>query len=136
MVCRKCGFGYMIDDSHHDIRVFKCWVCGERIYPHYPKRSGALACSRCGSAMEEENALNLCKDCARLLNSGAHHLKGRTYGESVCACGIRFTKKSPTQQFHSTECKEWFLTLQAEQEEEITVRFHDEEESGSEFIPQ
>ncbi len=80
MICQKCGFGYMVDDSHHDLRVFKCWVCAERIYRDYPKRSGALACSRCGSAMEEKNALKLCKDCARFANLQTHHLRGRTYG--------------------------------------------------------
>lgn len=105
MICQKCGFGHMVDDSHHDIRVFKCWVCGDRIYPDHPKRFGALVCSRCDSDMDEENALSLCKECVRLLNIHTDHLKGRSYGETVCACGTKFMRKSPTQLFHSKECR-------------------------------
>ena len=122
MICQKCGFGYMVDDSHHDIRVFKCWLCGDRIYPDYPKRSGALICSRCGSDMDEENALNLCTDCVSLLNVHAHHLKGRTYGESVCACGTRFTRSSPTQLFHSKACRKRVLKAQTGQKRVAPAR--------------
>jgi len=115
MICQKCGFGHMVDDSHHGIRVFKCWVCGDRIYPDHPKRSGALVCSRCGSDMDEKNELGLCKDCVSLLDIHADRLKGRNYGETICACGMRFTRKSPTQLFHSKECRNRVMTAQAEQ---------------------
>jgi DNA-directed RNA polymerase subunit M/transcription elongation factor TFIIS len=122
MICHKCGFGHMVDDSRHDIRVLKCWVCGERIYPDHPKRSGALVCSRCGSDMDEKNALSLCKNCLSLLNI---HLKGRSYGETVCACGTRFTRKSPTQLFHSKECRDRGMTALAEQKRDTKILFHD-----------
>lgn len=105
MICQKCGAGYMVDDSNHGIRVFKCWVCGDRIYPDHPKRSGALVCSRCGSDVDEENALSLCKDCLSLLGIRAGRMKGRTYGETVCVCGMAFMRKSPTQLFHSNRCR-------------------------------
>jgi hypothetical protein len=115
MICHKCGFGHMVDDSHHEIGVFKCWACGDRIYPDHPKRSGALICSRCGSDMDEKNALSLCKNCLSLLNIHADRLKGRNYGETVCDCGTTFTRKSPTQLFHSKECRERVLTVSAKQ---------------------
>jgi formylmethanofuran dehydrogenase subunit E len=78
MICHKCGFGHMVDDSHHDIRAFKCWVCGDRIYPDHAKRSGALVCSRCGGDMYEKNALNLCENCLNLLNIHADASTGVT----------------------------------------------------------
>ncbi len=105
MVCCKCGSGYMVDDSHRDIRVLKCWACGYRIYPGHPKKSGSLVCTRCGSDINEENALSLCNDCLSLFNIHAEGLKGRTYGESVCACGKTFMRNSPTQLFHSKTCR-------------------------------
>ena len=42
MICNKCGFGHMFDDSHFDIKVYKCWACGNRIYVDHPKRWGFL----------------------------------------------------------------------------------------------
>ena len=115
MNCQKCGFGYMLDDSHQDIKVFKCWVCGDRIYPDHPKRSGARVCSRCGEEMDEKNASRLCKNCLRYYDMHADRLKGRNYGETVCACGTIFTRKSPTQLFHSKECKKRIVTVVQEQ---------------------
>lgn len=111
MVCEKCGSGYMVDDSYCGIRVYKCWLCGNRIYPDYPKRSGALVCSRCGSAMDEKNALSLCKDCMRRLGVQAERLKRRNYGATVCSCGRRFFRKSPTQLFHSKACRKRVITV-------------------------
>jgi hypothetical protein len=105
----------MVDDSHHDIKVFKCWVCGDRIYPDHPKRSGARVCSRCGSDMDEKNALSLCRNCLSLFDTHAERLKGRNYGETVCICGKTFTRKSPTQLFHSRECRKRVVTVQAQQ---------------------
>ena len=125
MICHKCGFGHMVDDSHHEIKVFKCWVCGDRIYPDHPKRSGALVCSRCDSDMDEENELSLCKNCLSLLNIQARRLKGRNYGETVCVCGTRFTRKSPTQLFHSKECKDRGMTVLAEQKRDTKILFYD-----------
>ena len=120
-ICQKCGFGHMVDDSHHDIRVFKCCICGDRIYPDHPKRSGALVCSRCGGDMDEKNGLSLCKDCLSLLNISDERMKERTYGQTVCACGTTFTKTSPTQLFHSKECRNRAITVQAEQKRGATL---------------
>jgi len=111
MICHKCGFGPMVDDSHHDIKVFKCWVCGDRIYSDHPKRSGALVCSRCGSDMDEKNALSLCKNCLSVPGIHGDHMKWRTYGETVCVCGMPFMRKSPTQLFHSKECRKRVMTV-------------------------
>ncbi len=105
MVCEKCGFGHMIDDSYFDIKVYKCWVCGNRLYIDYPKRWGSRVCARCGNDMEEENELGYCENCLKLLNIHMGRLKGRTYGKSVCQCGTVFTRKSPTQMFHSKDCR-------------------------------
>jgi len=117
MTCHKCGCGYMIDDSYHDIRVFRCWVCGERIYLEYPKRSGSRVCCRCNNDLGEENALSLCKDCVTVLDMHPERLR-RGYGRTVCLCGTRFMRKSPTQLFHSTECRKRMMTLQPEQKKE------------------
>jgi hypothetical protein len=106
MLCQKCGFGHMVDDSHHDIRVFKCWVCGERIYPGYPKRSGALVCSRCGSHMDETNELSVCMDCMKLLNIPTERLKGRN--------SLRLRRdiheEKSIQSLHSKECRKRVTT--------------------------
>jgi len=111
MLCEKCGCGCMVDDSYSDISVYKCWVCGNRIYPDHPKRFGALVCSRCGRDMDEKNALSLCKDCLKLLNLPIHRLKGRNLGVTVCSCGRRFVRKSPTQLFHSKACRKRVITV-------------------------
>ncbi len=105
MVCDKCGFGYMIDDSHYDIKVYRCWTCGNRVYIDYPKRSGSFVCTRCGGDLDNENALSYCSECLRLLDIHLHRSKERTYGETVCACGTTFMKKSPTHTFHSKHCR-------------------------------
>jgi hypothetical protein len=78
MACAKCGVGYMIDDSCNEIEVYKCWVCGDRIYAGYPKRWGALVCSRCGKEKHEENELGYCEDCLRLLNIHIDRTKRRS----------------------------------------------------------
>jgi DNA-directed RNA polymerase subunit RPC12/RpoP len=105
MICDKCGANAIVDDSYMDIRVYKCWVCGNRIYVDYPRRIGSLICMRCGDDMEGENEFNLCPKCLVLLKMGKTRMKKRTYGESDCVCGIHFVRKSPTQVFCSSECK-------------------------------
>ena len=62
MLCDKCGFGYMVDDSYFDVKVLKCWVCGNRLYVDYPRRWGSLVCSRCGNDMIEENDFGYCRE--------------------------------------------------------------------------
>ncbi len=138
MICQKCGFGHMVDDSHHDIRVFKCWACGDRIYADHPKRSGTLVCSRCGGDMDEKNALSLCKNCLSLLNIQAERLKGRNYGKTVCVCGTTFMRTSPTQLFHSKECRKRVMTGSAEQKRGTNRRqllAYDERDNRGVFIP-
>ena len=67
MICEKCGVGYMIDDTSREVEVCRCWVCGNRIYAGYPKRSGSLVCARCGDLRHEENDFGYCEACTRLL---------------------------------------------------------------------
>ena len=114
MVCGKCGSGYMVDDSHNDIEVYKCWVCGNRLYVDYPKRSGSLVCSRCGDDMVTENELGYCENCLKPLNVNVERMKERTYGETTCACGMTFIRKSPRQQFHARDCRKRLAPLQVE----------------------
>jgi hypothetical protein len=104
MVCDKCGVGLMVNDNHRDILAYRCWVCGNRIYVGHPKRCGAFVCSRCGGDIDEENELSLCRDCIKLLKIPLGRMKVRTYGEAICVCGKKFTRKSPTQRFHSKQC--------------------------------
>ncbi len=68
VACEKCGVGDMVDDSYGGVEVYRCWVCGNRIYAGYPKRHGGLVCSRCGNRRHEENELGYCEDCLKLLN--------------------------------------------------------------------
>ncbi len=68
ITCDKCGLDSMIDDSYSGIEVYKCWVCGNRMYAGYPKRSGTVVCLRCGRYRTEENELGYCGDCLRVLN--------------------------------------------------------------------
>lgn len=101
MVCDKCGSPYMIDDSYYDIKVYKCWACGNRLYADHPKRSGSLICDRCGDDLDTENELGHCRACSRLPNTHVEPMMVRTYGESICACGTTFIRRSPRQQFHA-----------------------------------
>jgi len=105
MICHKCGSGYMVDDSYRDIEVLRCWLCGERIYPGHPKRSGLLVCSRCGDELDEANPAGLCTNCSRDHGMDTEWLKERSYGETVCICGATFIRKSPRQHFHSPACR-------------------------------
>ena len=105
MVCGKCASPYMLDDSQGDIRVYKCWVCGNRLYVDYPQRLGSLVCFRCGDAVDTKNELGYCAGCLKLLDIRGEPMKVRTYGETTCACGTTFIKKSPRQLFHTQACR-------------------------------
>jgi hypothetical protein len=105
MVCGKCGSPYMLDDSCSDIKVYKCWACGNRLYVDHPKRRGSLTCSRCGGDMDTENKLGCCAACMKLLNIHAVRTKGRTYGETMGARGTTFIRKSPAQLLHNRDCR-------------------------------
>ena len=105
MLCCKCETGFMVDDSHHDIKVIKCLVCGERVYAGHPKRWGDFVCSRCGDDLDEANELSLCQGCLNVLGIPTRALKKRTYGKTTCPCGTTFTRKSSTQSFHCKQCK-------------------------------
>ncbi len=105
MVCGKCGSPYMVDESYSDIKVYKCWVCGDRLYVDHPKRSGTLVCSRCGDDLDTENGLGYCRACSRLLHIHVEPMMERTYGETTCACGTTFIRKSPRQLFHAKDCR-------------------------------
>ena len=76
MVCEKCGVGHMIDDTFGQVEAYRCWVCGNRIYVGYPKRSGSCVCSRCGDIRNEENGFDCCEACVALIaGSGQHREK-------------------------------------------------------------
>ncbi len=68
MQCHKCGLGHLIDDSSIGIEVYRCWICGNRVYVGHPKRSGASVCSRCGNDRDDVNELGYCDDCPKFLN--------------------------------------------------------------------
>ena len=113
MICGKCGSPYMVDDSNSDIKVYKCWVCGDRLYVNHPKRSGSLVCSRCGDDLDTENEPGYCRACSRLLHTHVEPMMVRTYGETTCACGTVFIRKSPKQLFHAKDCRKRQVLLQA-----------------------
>jgi len=118
MICDKCGAGYMVDDSYNEVKVYKCWMCGNRVYVDHPKRLGFHVCSRCGEEVETRNVWGYCNDCLKLFNlhierlAAAERAKERTYGETTCTCGTTFVKKSPTQMFHAKECRRRPVSLQ------------------------
>ena len=72
----------MVDDSYSDIKVYKCWVCGDRLYVDHPKRRGSLVCSRCGDDKDAKNKLGYCNNCLKLLNINLERTQGRNYGET------------------------------------------------------
>ena len=112
MTCEKCGVGFMINDTLHEVEVYKCWVCGNRSYVGHPRRDGSLVCGRCGDDLtENEIGRGYCAQCLRLARLNTEHLKERTYGETVCACGTPFIKRGPTQTFHSRACRQRFALL-------------------------
>lgn len=111
MVCEKCGVGFMIDDTLHEVEVYKCWVCGNRNYVGHPKRHGSLVCGRCGDDLPEENGQGYCTECLRLARLNTEHLKKRAYGKTVCACGATFRRKEPAQVFHSRACRQRFALM-------------------------
>ena len=94
MLCDKCGLGCMFDDSQYDIRVYKCWACGNRIYLDYPKRRGSLVCSRCDNDIAEDNGLGYCKDCVKLLGIHVDRVKISAKRDSVRARS-KFIRRSP-----------------------------------------
>ncbi len=104
-MCDKCGSRYMVDDSCYDVKVYKCWVCGNRVYPDHPKRYGYLVCSRCGDELETGNHSGYCPSCIKYVNLNVVTMKERTYGTTRCACGATFIRKSPRQMFHSKDCR-------------------------------
>ena len=65
IACGKCGYGWMIADSDYGIKVLRCWVCGNRVYPDYPKKRGGLVCTECGESMRKKNDLDLCTKCLK-----------------------------------------------------------------------
>jgi DNA-directed RNA polymerase subunit M/transcription elongation factor TFIIS len=113
MMCGKCGSSYMVDDSYEGVKVYKCWACGNRLYVDHPKRSGSLVCSRCGDDVDTENVLGYCRSCSTHLNPHVEQMLVRTYGESTCACGTTFVRRSPRQLFHAKECRKRQALLHA-----------------------
>ncbi len=96
-MCDKCGCGFMIDDSDHEIVVFRCWVCGNRIYLDHPKRSGALVCSRCCATMLKKNELGLCTKCLKVLKISTEWIGGRNcLKPSAPAAGSAISKLGAT----------------------------------------
>ena len=63
MQCDKCGMPDMINDSAPDIEVYRCWMCGNRMYANHPKSIGVLNCVKCGQPIKESNVFNYCKEC-------------------------------------------------------------------------
>ncbi len=115
MGCPKCGSPYMLDDSYGDIKVYKCFACGNRLYAGHPKKSGSLVCARCGDDLDTQNELGYCAACSKLLNTNVERPKERvlrTYGETMCACGAVFVRKSPRQLFHAKDCRKQQILLQ------------------------
>ncbi len=64
ITCDKCGT-VMEDDSSIGVRAYRCWNCGNRHYPGYPKRPGTIEiCARCEEEFEKRNSNSiLCDDC-------------------------------------------------------------------------
>ena len=63
MLCDKCGTPHMVEDGTSNVEVYRCWVCGNRMYRNHPRRSGVRACRKCGGTVEETNVLNYCRTC-------------------------------------------------------------------------
>lgn len=63
MLCEKCGMPHMIEDFTSEVEVYRCWVCGNRIYVNHPMCGGFLTCSRCGGPIGEKNVLTYCRKC-------------------------------------------------------------------------
>ena len=90
MMCSKCGSRQMVDDSYGDIKVHKCWVCGNRFYVDYPKRLGSCVCYLCGDAVDAQNELGYCTGSVKLLDIPGGRMKVR--------------RKSAQHLFHSQDC--------------------------------
>lgn len=103
MICLKCDHE-MVKDEFDGVNVFKCWCCGNRIYMDYLPRIGVEACVKCGDPIKPGNGIQYCPECMKFIHSGNTCLANRTYGETVCRCGIVFVRKTPTQTYHSKDC--------------------------------
>lgn len=106
MICSKCGHG-MIQDLFEREQVFKCWVCGNREYVGCSKRIGTDACVKCGDPVETNDGPQYCSACLKFIHIG-DTCADRTYGEALCRCGTIFIRKSPTQTYHSRNCRNQF----------------------------
>ena len=90
----------MVDDSYFDIKVYKCWVCGNRLYVDYPKRLGSLACFRCGDPVDVRSGQGHCASCLKVLGLKRDPVKARACRETNRMGGRSFSrKKEPPQLF-------------------------------------
>jgi predicted nucleic acid-binding Zn-ribbon protein len=80
--CPKCG-----DETYRDARdqtIHYCPMCGWRYYPRI-------------------DIAESIQDHKEKIHSTKIH--NRTYGEIKCPCGVMFTRKSPSQEFHTKKCR-------------------------------
>jgi len=63
--CDKCGSA-MIEDSSFEIESYRCWNCGNRRYPGYPKRPGNIElCASCGEEFDRKFSNHILCDVRR-----------------------------------------------------------------------
>jgi hypothetical protein len=88
MICDKCGSG-MHQEYVDYVESFSCIMCGNIIYPGFPKRIGTFKdCEACGKTFEGTGIL--CIVC-------------RPKRKTLCVCGILFFKKG-NQRYCSKKC--------------------------------
>jgi hypothetical protein len=88
MECDKCGHG-MHREYINYVESYGCLMCGNVIYPGFPKRIGTLKdCEGCGKTFEGTETL--CMMC-------------RPKRKTLCVCGTLFFKKG-NQRYCSPVC--------------------------------
>lgn len=108
MWCPHCSAGMEpIVEPKIEILVYRCWTCGERLYPRFKTLSASYrwtpgnetTCVRCDKPMVvDEKGHKKCRQCLDALR--------KDYGEDHCIiCGELFTKHVPWQKTCKTrEC--------------------------------
>lgn len=105
MWCPHCSAGMEpVIEPKIEILVFRCWICGERVYPRGQRELQSsqpqnIRCSQCGKTMAvDEKGRKKCAACIEALRA--------SLGEGQCIiCGNIFAKRRPYQQTCGPECQ-------------------------------
>jgi len=88
----------MLLEKDRDVTYYTCLICGNKVFPGFPKRSGTATCKSCG------------KEYTGGLDSG-FCLKCVPRKPKLCVCGELFFPKKG-QKYHTKACRKFSKAIQ------------------------